>query len=183
MIFSNYGSGASGAYAVYGTNTIGGLDTASAFTPSATATFDSFTISADFFGGTPAFILELAADSGGLPGAVLEEYSISLPAPSGLSSPTTVLSTVHTALFAGTQYWAVLAADPGNPDGKGEWYANPLGTSGGAQYESGSWSLSGGIAGPLLEVDGSTAPEPSTVAMLGMGMAGLFWVRKHRRNA
>ena len=177
ILFSNYGSGASGSYAVYGSNTIGGVATASAFTPGADATLDSFMVAADYFGGSSNFIMELASDSGGVPGSVLEQISFTLPSGNGVSNPTTVLSTLHTALSAGTQYWAVMIADPGNPDGKAEWFMNPANAGGGAQFVGGGpWTFG---AGPLLEVDG-TVPEPSTVALLGLGIAGVASLRKYR---
>lgn len=179
ILFSNYGSGTSGSYAVYGSNIIGGVATASAFTPGADATLDSFMVAADYFGGSSAFIMELASDSGGVPGSVLEQISFTLPSSNGVSNPTTVPSTLHTALSAGTQYWAVMIADPGNPDGKAEWFMNPANAGGGAQsIGGGGWSL--GTA-PLLEVDG-TVPEPSTVALLGLGITGLTGLRRLRAD-
>jgi hypothetical protein len=177
-VYSNFGSGVGGSYAVYGTSIIGGTVTASAFTPSTGAQFGSVTISADYWGGTSAFIVELAADSGGLPGSVLESYSVSLPFFNGTSNPTptAVDSTTFTALTAATQYWIVIAADPANTGGKAEWYMNGGGAGGGAQDSGGTWSTGNG---PLIDVESALGtPEPSTIKLLGAGAAVLFALRK-----
>ena len=179
IIFNSFPGGVGGSYAVYGPNIIpGGATTASAFTPASNVTFDSATVAADFFGGTSAFIVDLAADSSGVPGAVLESIPVSLISGNGFTSPTTATSTLHTALTAGQQYWIILAADPSNPSGRAEWYENNAGNVGAQRFGGGGWSLG---APPVMEVDASasTAPEPGTAVML-IGAAAVLAFRARR---
>jgi hypothetical protein len=184
-VFDNIVGAVTGGAAIYGANTIGGVQDAVGFIPSTSAFFDSATVMVETFGGNSDYVATLTADASGVPGTPLETISTSF---SGVGyTPQTITSTVHAALDAGTLYWLMLSAAPGNPDGKAGWalYAPP-----GIfvqRQNGGSWTADTPPAG--LTVFGTVAdesspvPEPATMTLVGLGSAAAVARRLRRRRA
>ena len=140
-------------------------DAASQFQPLITSPLASIDIALLWLSGTDSFIVDLAADNAGLPGSVLESFTVT-GIPSGGGTIITLDSTLHPLLSSGAQYW--LEVFPGNPSLGGGWNLSTL-SSGNAPYFShnhgASWTPT--TQGPeAFDVNG-TVPEPP---------AGLFLI-------
>src|SRR4051794_12819630 len=108
-IFSNFGPGQSfnefPAIGIAGSDAplLGRNSLATSFSPSASATLDRIDLAIRSNGGTPTFTIEIADDSAGIPGTILETFSLS-----GIPSTTTiesVTSATHPLLSSGATYW------------------------------------------------------------------------------
>ena len=126
------------------------------FTPAANFTF----LGAKVAVGSGSFDVVLQADSGGLPGTVIEQITVA-----GANGYTVVTarSTLLPLLNRGTQYWlSVIAGAAGVSSG---WESNSIGVLGFATTQSGSsagpWYSNSVSATPALEVDG-LSPTGST---------------------
>lgn len=194
IVFSNFGPGmtfdANGGSAISGS--IFGFAQQSVseqFTPAEDYTFTDAQVAVSLYSGSDSFNVFLQADSSGLPGAVIEEISIS-----GLGQTPAIL-TANSALFptlqSGTPYWLTLM--PGADDVVGGWHANSIGDN--ASEDTFAVTHSGSVTGPwykgflsltrdAFEIDGtpvSTVPEPSSLFMLVCGLTVLSYFAWRRR--
>jgi PEP-CTERM motif len=185
-----YGSGG-GNYPIGGVNSgLGAAGTSLAFDFTAAGTFDLTQIDAALTAGTgintpQSITLALNVDDGGYPGSALESWTISNILAGGIYS---VLSTSGIELQAGQLYW--LTALPNSLTTSVGWYLNSLGAVGPGVFgpaDGSSWSpLPGASSAPeaAFDVIGNpmvSTPEPSSVALLGMGLLALmcgFWRRQ-----
>jgi hypothetical protein len=132
-------------------------------------------------GPSPAatIIFTISADAGGVPGAALESFSVSLiQVPQFLSFS----STLHPTLLAGKTYWFTAftqdllnqAANVG---------INAIGVTGpeALRIGSGPWTPSTSSAYAVFRItsDQAQVPEPSTLGLLGFGAIALA-LRKRR---
>jgi hypothetical protein len=98
-------------------------------------------------------------DSGGLPGAILESWSVS-NLPSGLVL-TSVSSKLNPVLYAGQTYWVEI--QPLAADSSAYWFTNNLDLAGGiTDISLGEWTALSGYSGqtlPVFSVTGFSCQE------------------------
>src|SRR5262249_4736271 len=158
VVYNNFGAGNGGLdYNTGSYHTLGNAPNPAEnwvagekFTPSQTGSLSQITIALLYLGGTNAGTVSLRADNAGLPGAVLESFSVtSLPSGDGhFHAPLTVTDTLNQPLVAGTPYWVVAStttsshlawnlnntgatSDAISSDGGTTWSNQPTGTAGG----------------------------------------------------
>jgi len=150
---------------------------ANPFSTTDTATLTSIDVVMDTRGGAP-ITLALASDSNGLPGSVLESWSLTLSGnTNALYSVTSLLNPV---LTAGTTYW--LEALPGANDNSG-WGVTSFGHTIAVSHSAGIWTATTNEWESAFDVNGTAAsatPEPSTFAMFGG--AGLLAITLRNRQ-
>jgi len=127
-------------------------------------------------------IVYLMTDSGGKPGTVLEQYSIT-----GIGKTDRLFSAVsltHPLLTAGTKYW-LAATDSNGSSGRLAWYwsSSTTGTMD-VKFGSAAWQATVTQTLPAFDVMGTEIPEPLSLGMIGSGLAMLVVAgRRHRRRA
>jgi hypothetical protein len=192
VIYSNLGPGESYDQSVgiteSGPNAFGVRRHAIAFTANTDALFDSARLALGLHGGTNAMDLRLYTDASGRPGTVLETIHASGQMPhfgdfwSG--HLVTFDSALRPLLQAGETYWVLPFA---SGDTNAGWNWNTQGASGplaqSLEVEPTSWSVFTYPQG-AFEVNGtpSPAPEPSGLALAGVGAAGLLGFVWRRRK-
>jgi hypothetical protein len=141
--------------------------------------------------GTNEVSVYLYTDAGNQPGTIIGHDDVvgRLPLSAPIFPPTlpTFVSMATPVLAFGTPYWLVLSAL--NSDTAIEWYFNSVGDAPNATNYAfnGNGSLSGpwfhspaGTARPTFQVEGTGAPEPGTLGLLGVGCATVFSMRLRR---
>jgi hypothetical protein len=93
---------------------------AAAFTPAVNATATKVVVSIGYLGGGGSVILSLNADNNGIPGAVLEQWTLSDLSEAGTCCTLQTRSSSGIALTAGQQYWVVATTGP-NSDVWASW--------------------------------------------------------------
>jgi hypothetical protein len=153
-----------------------------AITPAATFELDQIRLAAGHITGPNQINVTLRADAGGLPGAVLESFSFTNLGAFGNANPPLVANSVlHPILQAGTRYW--LIADPGNAATWDVWNFNSIGDTGPHALSAGGGPFTDGNATRgAFEILGTPVPEPSSLALFGLGSLGLAGWRLRRRH-
>ena len=183
-IFTNYGPG--GTY-LAGNGLGTSSPTASSFTPTMDALLTSISLALEKNGPTQFANIYLMADSGGVPGIVLESFlNVAVTSEFDVitSPPVTVTSTLMPALSAGTLYWVGVQQAAGSTNVF--WDQNSTGDTGRAFSTgtiAGPWTATPLNLAGAFSVDGQAAavPEPGSLLLLGSGAAGLV-VRLRRRK-
>jgi len=139
--------------------------------------------------GPNDFRVSLETDSAGLPsGSIVESIDVTTLT----STPTlfTVTSVLRPVLASGASYWLVVWPPAVNGDAaNGGWSWNSTGDIGaGNDFVS----TNGGPTGPFtpengfirsaFQIDGTAAPEPASVTLLGLGSLGLLAYGRRRRK-
>jgi hypothetical protein len=127
------------------------------------------------------FQVLLMTSSGGLPGNIIEIITVTAPTSAGI---VTANSALHPVLTSGTQYWLAVFAP--EPDTFGIWNLalNDFSTPHAVAFNSptGPWVLNN-VNRSAFQINGEPVPEPSTMLLLGTGLASLGTaVRKRRQN-
>ncbi len=136
---------------------------AAPFVPIGTFTVSSITLPVGYVSGTNGAIVNLMSSSSGLPGAVLESWSVSL-LPTGPVA-TSVPSKLNPVLGAGQTYW--VEVQPLAADTLIYWYTNGLGLAGGiANINQAGWTALNGYAGqtlPAFSITGFSSTASQTI--------------------
>lgn len=190
VLFSNYGP--SFTYVLGLGDTVGNdlagsnWGAGDAFVSLATAPLSSIYVSAACtMGCSDNLVVNLDANAGGKPGAVLESFSVSASVlgPFGtFHAPLMLNSVLHPTLTAGTEYWVTLTTDLNNTL---VWNLNSIGqvSSEASSTDGGvTWTAPSSLATGALQVNGvsstSPVPEPASFGLLATGLAMLAGSRR-----
>jgi hypothetical protein len=129
--------------------------------------------------GSNSAIVTLNTDTGGLPGVVIESWTVSnLPAFGTTNNVIQTLNPVSTVTLSSGLYWIVVAQ--GASDTAVSWNINSLSILGPSFNSTfgGSFLPVGGVL-PAFDVLGTPVPEPSSFWLLGAMFIGLLvlWSR------
>jgi LPXTG-motif cell wall-anchored protein len=197
VIYSNLGPGESYAQGIGltesgPTSPPGSIRQPQAFTVSTDTLFDSARLAVGLAAGANEMDLRLYNTVGGQPGAVLDTIHVSGQMPNfgqfGSGHLVTFDSALHPLLQAGGTYW-LLPFAPG--DTWAAWNLNTTGATGSTalsqETDPTTWTVFTGVTLSAVEINGtpSPAPEPSGLALAGVGLVGLlgFAWRKRRKPA
>jgi hypothetical protein len=176
VIFTNFGAGHS--YDTTSGNSIGNaFDSnnyaeAVSFMPTSAANFGSVSLALSCFFVCPDnYTVDLTADAGAQPGAVIESFTLSGPALGavGNNNPLVVANSVlHPLLTAGTAYWITTSSPLSdsitwNFNSTGDTSPEAISTDGGT-----TWFSPSGFTPGALEVD--PVPEPAAALLFGSAM-------------
>jgi hypothetical protein len=131
--------------------------------------------------GTNSFVVNLAPDSAGQPGAPLETWTTSFA--SGTGTIVALPSLSGALLSAGGTYW--LTVTPSAANTRGAWSANDQSINSGNMKTQGVSSSSpwGAVNtnDVAYRVSGFTAPEPATLGLLALGAVSAGTILRRRR--
>jgi hypothetical protein len=157
-LFSNFGPGNAYNCCVGGTiggpgSPVGFITQANQFTPSRNGLVVQIDVALGHVTGSNSATIELAADNGGVPGAVLRSWSVSgQPAFGTCCTVTTVQSYPPISVFAGTTYWVIASAASDTWDA---WNWNSIGQVGNVAFDTGSgWTVVSGATTYAFDVLG-----------------------------
>ncbi len=166
---------------------VGGIGNAIAeqFTASVTDTFASAQLDLSLVSGSNQLIVTLKSEAGpNLPGTTLEELSVTGLPIWFTGALMTLPSLAHPLLTAGSNYWLIVTSLNNNT--RGEWVQNYSGdvTNGnndvfnGFNSASGPWQIDpAGQTRGAFQINGAATPEPGSVVLLSLALAGLAWRR------
>jgi hypothetical protein len=184
----------SGGWAVLGANSFSGFfpfeRPAFAFTAGGDYRFSELDVAVTLLGGTNAITVDLMTDSGNLPGAALESWSVTgLPLfdPSSCCSLEKLSDAAGTSagpitLSAGSQYW--VAVGPGGDDTFAIWNFNNIGAGGLGSSDTGNGFTFSNTLSPIsaFAVQGTPAPEEDTWQYLALALVSAFLLRSRLRT-
>ena len=135
---------------------------------------------------TSGLFARIYSNSGSNPGTLLEQLSL------GSFNPTSSLlafASTGLDLTAGATYWVVVGGDPTGATGwdttfstnqtsVGNW---SIGNNNRLSFNSGaSWGTYGGVEQMAIDATPAAVPEPTTLALLGLGAVGMRLTRRRR---
>ena|ERR1700680_1005542 len=199
-IYTNLGPGGTfnccAGYGIRGSSLLPEHALAAEFVPTSDFLFLDAELPLSVNGGTPSADVYLMSDAAGVPGAILEQFSVSGLQPTPTGTLFTVNSILKPELKAGTAYWLAVTAPDASSDVS--WRRNTTNDfnsgSDSAQLISssslaGPWTFVGTSSDPTadsrpaFEIDGAAVPEPNSLLLVlfGLSSAGVTaWCRSRR---
>jgi PEP-CTERM motif-containing protein len=200
-IYTNLGSGGTfnccAGYGIAGSALPFSHALAAEFVPTSDSLFLDAELPLSVNVGTPSADIYLMSDASGVPGAILEQFSVSGLQPTPTGTLFTVDSILKPELKAGTAYWLAVTAPDASSDVS--WRRNTTN-----DFNSGSdlagLDSSSSLVGPwtfvptstdptadsrpAFEIDGAAVPEPNSLLLVlfGLTSAGLTVWRRSQRN-
>jgi hypothetical protein len=151
------------------------------FTSAASGSLTSVEVAVGYDGGPNSFTVTLYADNAGSPGTALESFSLTNAPAFGTSfTPETFTSVSLPTLTAGTSYWLGVAASDPNSSTDGAWNFNSMGALGTDVRPPNAPATSTTL--PAFAVNVTAVPEPSSLALGLVGVAGAVGYGWRRRN-
>ena len=134
---------------------------------------DQITVAAGFFigdlGGPNAMTFSLMRDNSGQPGFLLESLMLTdLPSAWDVGGVITANSSMRSLLQAGQTYWIAATS----PDTSTAWFSAPADSITGKSWRHfpDTWTASPSSISPALIVSATPVPEPTPVALVGLGL-------------
>jgi hypothetical protein len=181
LAYSTFGTGNSydashGAYGIGSGMTAGIL-----FTPTISGLLSQIDLALAYDTGSRTVNVQLAADNGGTPGAVIDAFTVTLTTQfvGGTSNATgayvTAISTARPVLSSGTSYWLLATADAST---HAAWYYTNTGIQS-LRYSTVTVPNVFMDTAPAFDVweDPLSSPEPSTT-LAGLAVFGLILARR-----
>ena len=179
LAFTTYGPG--DTYDTRRGYTVGaGYTGGNLFMPFTTGPFYEVDLALAYAQGSHTVQVELAMDSGGAPGAVIESFSVNVNNTFGSPGAVVqVFSVLQPVLQAGTPYWLLATTDASSND---PWYYSSIGVTG-PRFDGTTVFTDTMAAFRVLEATAAgptNTPEPSTV-LAGLVACSALFVRRFRR--
>jgi PEP-CTERM motif len=148
------------------------------FTANGSGYLSEITLSLFLFSGSNEIILSLLNDINGQPGDTLESFTISNMLGDFGAPPITIKSNDATFLVANSKYWVIATAP--QPDTFAGWGFKHqwIPSNADRAYRNigdTNWSISNNAGNGALRI--SFVPEPSTLALLSLGLITLIFIR------
>jgi len=158
----------------------GGHTIALAFVPSSTVALTEIDTAAWWLSSPTNIVLSVAADSGDLPGTLLESFSASLSAAPAMMQMGSALNPV---LNGGSRYWLVFdVPDPVNESGM--LAVSPLPGAVEEAYKIGGGPWMSGMASSqgAFRISGEAMPEPSSAVLMATALTAILAARLGRKR-
>ena len=158
--------------------------TATNFTPAFNSRLTGLELPLAVVSGAGEISVQLLADSGDLPGSLIEAFHLTGFSAPGPLSLIPIASTLHPILDSKTQYW--VAVTGGTPTTFAVWALTLFAgdsSAGGASRSivnnlDGGWTRNHGTRVGAMRINGDPIPEPGSVALVGSGLLSLLFLRK-----
>ena len=177
-IYDNFGAGDTfntGIGWTISSNTSQGLQ----FTAADTGIFSSLDVGMGVTGSTPPgdVLFKFYADAGNSLGTLLESITVTVNNSFGSPGVSSGLASGSTILTAGQNYWLIAEAFSGVNT---PWNRNNIGDVGNLHWTNGS--ISSGDEAGVFRINANAVPEPETLILFGLGLAGLGFHKRKCKN-
>jgi len=190
ILFDNFGAGDTFLpLGPYGVDGVGSGFQAFRFVATASGALEEITVALGRTGAAQATTLFDLYDGASTVafGVLLESFAVpnSVPPDSTVpftGAPVTFLSVAMPTLAAGSGYWLSIREGEAANGASSLWFANSTGSSG-FRLTSSIPSAVAVLPAFRLEAQSAAVPEPSSLALLGIGLFAATWRRRWRKTS